>query len=511
MEVKPVVVADVINFEMKKALFLFFSLFVVFEYTAAQDIDSVKVYKKRVLESTEVDLLMSLYNQDGSHSPVNGGIGTEKLVNGTPTIVLSIPLNANSVLTVDAGISAYTSASSSNINPFHLVPSTYKSAGLTGVTAASRGGGTPTYTPVTSTPVTYKTIGTPWLESTGASHSDVLKAVHADFSHSSDSRNFLWGSNLSLSKEYDYKSYGFGGNVTGLFNEKNTEIGLKGSVFLDQWKPIYPTELREYADYGLNFQSNGYFKGIKVYDHIGVVTTAYLPSGFKEWDQKGRNSYTLSIFASQILSQKLQLAFFFDLVKQEGMLSTPYQRVYFADKPNYYIGTVSDISIYTTTSNHGVYQLADNIEKMPNSRFKLPLGARFSYYINEWLVLKSYYRFYLDDWGLKAHTINFDLPVRTSQSFSITPSFRYYVQNQSDYFAPFETHLSTEKYYTSDYDLSKFHSEQYSLAFNYTDIFTRHSILSMKFKNANVKFSYYTRSDGLTANIVSFGVKFVAK
>lgn len=503
--------ADVIDFMMRRILLIIALLFFVSEYAGAQDIDSVKVYKKRVLESTEVDLLMSLYNQDGSHSPVNGGIGTEKLVNSTPTIVLSIPLNANAVLTVDAGISAYTSASSSNINPFQSVPSTYKSGGLTGVTAASRGGGTPTYTPVTTTPVTYKTIGTPWLESTGASRRDVLKAVHADYSHSSDSRNFLWGSNVSLSREYDYTSYGFGGNVTGLFNEKNTEIGLKGTVFLDQWKPIYPTELREYADYGVNFQSNGYFKGIKVYDQYGNVSTAYLPSGFKEWDQNGRNSYTLSIFASQILSQKFQLALFFDLVKQEGMLSTPYQRVYFADKPNFYIGTVSDIPIYTTPSNHGVYQLADNIEKMPNSRFKVPLGARFSYYLNEWMVLKSYYRFYVDDWGLKAHTINFDLPLRTSQSFSITPSFRYYVQNQADYFAPFETHLSTEKYYTSDYDLSKFHSEQYSLAFNYTDIFTRCSILSMKFKNANVRFSHYNRSDGLSANIISFGVKFVAK
>lgn|GEM_PF-1568710 len=41
--------------------------------------DSTIVYKKRVLESTEVEFLRSSYKQDGSHSAVGGGIGTEKL------------------------------------------------------------------------------------------------------------------------------------------------------------------------------------------------------------------------------------------------------------------------------------------------------------------------------------------------------------------------------------------------------------------------------------------------
>jgi hypothetical protein len=495
---------------MKRILIIVITLFAVSQFVSAQISDSSLVYKKRVLESTEIDLLMSLYNQDGSHSPVNGGIGTEKLVDGTPTIVLSIPLNANDVLTIDAGISAYTSASSSNINPFWSAPSYYKNAGLTNITSASRGGGNVVTLPTgPTTPTTYNTIGTPWLASTGASHSDVLKAIHTDYSHSSDSRNLIWGSNLSYSKEFDYTSYGFGGNITRLFNDKNTEIGFKGTAFLDKWKPIYPTELREYKDYGVNFQSSGYFKGVKVYNQSGIASTSYLPSGFKEWDQTGRNSYTLSFFLSQILTPKFQAALFFDLVIQEGMLSTPYQRMYFADKPNYYIGAISDIPNYTSPTNHRVYQLADAIEVLPNSRYKLPIGARMSYYLNEWFVLKGFYRYYIDNWGLKAHTFNVDLPVRFSQSFSLTPSYRFYLQNQIDYFAPFETHLSTEQYYTSDYDLSKFNSQQYSLALNYTDIFSKFRIFSLGFKNANLKFSHYYRSDGLTANIFSFGIKFV--
>jgi hypothetical protein len=203
----------------------------------------------------------------------------------------------------------------------------------------------------------------------------------------------------------------------------------------------------------------------------------------------------MSFFGSQILSKRFQAAIFFDLVMQEGMLSTPYHRIYFADKPNYYIGTASDIPIYTTPANIHVYQLADDIERMPKIRYKLPLGLRMNYYINEMLVVRSYYRYYIDDWGFKAHTVDFDLPVKLSQAFTLTPSLRYYTQNQVDYFAPFETHLSTEKYYTSDYDLSQFTANQYSLAVNYTDIFTSFKIAGLGLKDLNLKFSHYNRSD----------------
>ena len=102
----------------KKILLTLFCVACLFNISSAQITDTTKVYKKKVLENTEIELLMSMYGQDGVHSPVNGGIGTEKLSDQTTTIVISIPLNADDVLTVDAGISAYTSASSSNINPW---------------------------------------------------------------------------------------------------------------------------------------------------------------------------------------------------------------------------------------------------------------------------------------------------------------------------------------------------------------------------------------------------------
>ena len=474
----------------------------------AQVQDSTRVYRKRVLENTEVDFLMSIYKQDGDNSAVGGGVGTEELTDVTPTIVVSLPLNDDDVLTIDVGISAYTSASSSNINPFN------------GNTAASSSN--------ISTKSAATTIigkrgeddddhehssdaqpGTPWLASSGASRSDALASGHVDYSHSSDDRNFIWGTNVSLSNEYDYTSFGFGGNISHLFNDKNTEVGLKGAVYLDKWRPIYPTELNEYNLYGSNFLNQGYFANVDVINQNGTVSSSYFPSGFNAITNRGRNSYSASFFLSQILSKRLQVALFFDLVKQDGLLSTPYHRIYFADKANYYIGDAAYIPVYTTRQNRGVYQLADDIERLPSTRFKIPIGARLNYYINETFVLRTYYRYYTDDWGLKAHTVNVDLPIRFNQKFSITPSYRYYTQNSVKYYAPYETHLSTEKFYTSDPDLAKFNSNQYSVALNYNDIFNDFHINRFELKNANLKFSHYARTDGLKANIVSLGLKFI--
>jgi hypothetical protein len=51
-------------------------------------------------------------------------------------------------------------------------------------------------------------------------------------------------------------------------------------------------------------------------------------------------------------------------------VGTPYQRVYFADKANYYVGQAQYI-VYTTSENKGVYQLADDKERLPSTFFKI--------------------------------------------------------------------------------------------------------------------------------------------
>ena len=436
--------------------------------------DKEPEFKKRVLENIEVDFLASYYDQDGARSAVSGGLGSEKLSDVASNIIVAMPLNDDDVLTVDLGISAYTSASSSNINPYD--------------SAANP---------------------TPWQASSGASQSDQLVSAVVNYNHSSDSRNFVWNTDVSFSNEYDYTSIGFGGGMAHLFNEKNTELSLKVNAYLDQWRPIYPKELEEYAIYGANFVSQGYLAGRTIFDQNGLSTVAYAPLTFKAVSSVNRNSFSASLGFSQVLSKKLQVSFFVDVVQQQGLLSSPYHRIYFADKANFYIGQPQNINNYENINNVGAYKLADDIERLPNSRFKIPVGARLNYYLSEKFIIKSYYRYYYDNWNIQAHTANIELPIKLSDKFTVSPLYRYYTQTASQYYAPYETHLSTEKYYTSDADLAAFSANQYGFGINYTDIFTAAKIWEFGLKNIDFRFNHYERSDHLTANIASIAVKFI--
>ncbi|MFV8372007.1 DUF3570 domain-containing protein [Flavobacterium sp. LB2P74] len=463
-----------------------FLLILISSIAFSQDKTTAAAFKKRVLENTEVDFLASYYVQDGSKSAVSGGIGSEKLTDVASNIVVAMPLNEDDVLTIDLGISAYSSASSSNINPFNS-------------TGASSSG----------SPNGNGPNGTPWQASSGASRSDQLVAVGANYSHSSDSRNFIWNSDVSFSNEYDYTSVGFGGGIATLFNEKNTELSLKANVYLDQWRPIYPTELDEFSKYGANFLNQGYFNGVTVLDQNGQGTTSYLPSAFQPITAVNRNSYSASVGFSQVLTKKLQFSIFFDILQQQGLLSSPYHRIYFADKANYYIGQPQYINTYESSTNTGVYKLADDIERLPDSRFKIPVGARLNYYINERFILRTYYRFYSDNWDIQSHTATIELPIKLSDRFTIFPMYRYYSQTASKYYASYETHLSTEKFYTSDADLATFDANQYGFGINYTDIFTGAKIWKFGLKNIDLRFNHYERSDNLNANIGTIAFKFV--
>ena len=429
---------------------MFWSSFIV-----AQNVnDSTQVYKKRVLENIEIDILMSYYDQDGDNAAVSGGIGTEKLTNFAPTIIISAPLTADDILTVDFGISAYSSASSSNIDPFDI-----------------EGG----------------EIASPFQASSGASSMDGLLSGSINYSHNSDDRNSIYSAKISFANEYDYTSIGFGGGFTKLFNEKNTEISISANAYIDSWRALYPIELRP-------FENNGSGLNDRLFKQNTITgNTSYNPT-FTSFDSESRNSYSLGLGFSQILSSKMQGSISLDVVRQDGLLSTPFQRVYFSDVEDSFIEE---------------FQLADDIERLPNKRFKTAIGGRLNYYISEMFTLRTFYRYYLDDWGIKSNTASIELPIKITDKFTLYPSYRYYDQSAADYFGAYETHNSTDEFYTSDYDLSKYNSNQYGFGITYTDVFNDINIYKLGLKSIDLKYNHYSRNSGLKANLINLGVKFV--
>ena len=183
--------------------------------------------------------------------------------------------------------------------------------------------------------------------------------------------------------------------------------------------------------------------------------------------------------------------------------------MYFSDINNFYIGNPSSIPLYTSTLNKDVFHLADDIERLPSNRLKIPIGLRFNYYLNENLALRTYYRHYFDDWGINSHTFNLELPIKILDNFTFYPSYRFYTQSKADYFEPYEKLLSSSQYYTSYYDLSKFRSNQLGFGLKYVDIFTKLKVWDLGLKSVNINYSKYKRNSDFQSYIFSVGFKFV--
>ena len=436
-----------------KKIILFFCVFAFTKAYSQTSSDSIKVYKKRVLESAEIDFLTSFYMQNGDNAAVSGGIGTEELLDLTGAIVISIPLNADDVLIIDAGVSTYTSASSSNINPFDK-----------------------------------KRKADPFVASSGAFKEDEWTNVTASYSHSSDDRNKVWSAKASVSSEYDYFSAGVGGSFTKLFNQKNTELSVNANVFVDSWSLIYPVELR-----GSNNNKGDDEDDFNINDYTITGNQNYSPS-FEKFSSSGRNSFSLGFGFSQILHKNIQGSLALDFIRQQGLLSTPFQRVYFSDVEDSFIEN---------------FHLADDVERLPHTRFKVAAGSRLNWYLNERITLRTFYRYYFDDWGITSHTASIEMPIKVSDYFTLYPSYRFYNQTASDYFNPYNMALSTDEYYTSDYDVSEYAANQFGFGVSYTDIFTDARIWKFALKSIDLRLYKYNRNTTFSSSLVTAGVKIV--
>ena len=85
---------------------------------AQNENDSVDVH----LEDITINFITTYYEQDGNHSPVTGGMGTEKLNNIAPAIIVNVPIDSINSLSFNGGVDFYSSASSDNINNPFLDP-----------------------------------------------------------------------------------------------------------------------------------------------------------------------------------------------------------------------------------------------------------------------------------------------------------------------------------------------------------------------------------------------------
>ena len=137
------------------------------------------------------------------------------------------------------------------------------------------------------------------------------------------------------------------------------------------------------------------------------------------------------------------------------------------------------------------------------------MGGRLNWYINEVVTVRTFYRYYFDDWGINSHTASIEVPIKLNDKFTLYPSYRFYNQTSSDYFRPYHEALSTDEFYTSDYDLSEYSANQIGFGISYTDIFAKTHIWNYGLKSIDLKFYQYDRDSTFSSSIITAGFKFV--
>ena len=95
---------------MKHASAIIFLLFTI--VVSAQD----SVYVNRRLTENDISVLFSYYTQDGDHSAVTGGNGTEKLQIYAPSLSFSHEIDSTHTILFDAGVDLISSASTDRID-----------------------------------------------------------------------------------------------------------------------------------------------------------------------------------------------------------------------------------------------------------------------------------------------------------------------------------------------------------------------------------------------------------
>lgn len=412
---------------------------------------------EKEIEPIEVDFLLNYYEQDGNHGAVMGGIGDQSLHDMVGAVKIKMPIDTNKIISISMSVDGYSSASSDMIDP--------QKASIS-----------------------------------SASYSDVRAYGNGSFTLLKPNDN-SYTLGAGFSKEYDVTSISANAAWAKGFNNNNQVLSIAATGLYDKWMQIYPIEMRNRVD--------------PLKDDV-------------------RKTFGANLSYAVVLNKRMQMSVTYDFIYQQGLLSTPFHRVLFdttgiADKIfqdqgmslfEHDANEDGNIDVYDYYQNHEVVKSGfpvQDIERLPDFRYKHAFGVRNNWYPLSWMIVRSYARYYFDSFGIESYTASIEVPVKLSRFFSVYPFYRYYSQSAADYFKPILQHNSTDQFYTSDYDLSKFDSHKIGLGMRISPAFgiyhREDAILGrydITFKSFDLRVAKYSRSDGLDAYLITagFGFKF---
>jgi hypothetical protein len=289
----------------------------------------------------------------------------------------------------------------------------------------------------------------------------------------------------------DYRSYlsvGYEKNIgnTGL------KAGLNLGMSIESDYLSFPVKIS--LDFIEPSQARSYKLGINMYFddlrwgrlNFGLFSPKRLvyPAELRltQWhDNYLRQTYDFNFTFEQVINKRSSLALLVMASIQNGLLSTPFHRVYFQNEEL-------------------------RVENLPSSRFKLPVGLKWNYFLGNSSIIKMDVNVFWDNFGINAQSLEFELAHYLTRTLNIKPHIKIYRQSGSDFFKPFGEHNPSDEFYTSDFDLSNFNAMSLGFAFRvFKDRVKKEKIRRNDYE---FRYSYFKRTGDLSAHIITMVLTF---
>ncbi len=145
-------------------------------------------------------------------------------------------------------------------------------------------------------------------------------------------------------------------------------------------------------------------------------------------------------------------------------------------------------------------QRAFQLEKLPAQRGRHAFVARIAQYLPWSGALHGSYRFYIDDWGIAAHSLEAELHQRLASFARLRFNYRYHTQTGADFFRT-SVPLGAPIFATADSDLAPLHAHTVGVkgTFDFPVPFARTL-------HADIAVERYFRSNDLRVSVYSCGL-----
>jgi hypothetical protein len=188
-----------------------------------------------------------------------------------------------------------------------------------------------------------------------------------------------------------------------------------------------------------------------------------------------RRAYRLGL--SQIITKNFIVGLNYDSTALDGYLQNPYRKYRFG-APN-----------VASTDRPEIY---------PNTRTSNAIAIDGRYYLPYRASIKASYRYYIDSWGIVAHTGELEYVHPIKSNWTIEANARYYTQTRADFYADLFPFADAQNFMARDKILATFDDWSIRLGgswrWNQKLYFVNYSVLSLFVDH--IQYNYKDFKDG---------------